>query len=127
MTARRKTEQFPRLRSRPEEAYVRLREVWTGTRQERRCSHLDQMRRVAPSSTEGCAECLALGDSWLHLRICLICGYVGCCDMAKNQHMQRHYQQTGHMLIQSFEEGEDWIWCYEDSALLIPPESPPAQ
>jgi uncharacterized UBP type Zn finger protein len=126
MPAARKLPSYPKLRSHPDEVYLRLRQVWTGTRQEKACAHGLQMRPVIPSSTRGCAECLALGDTWPHLRICLICGYVGCCDMAKNQHMLRHYRETGHMLIQSFEEGEDWIWCYVDEALLIPPEMPPA-
>jgi uncharacterized UBP type Zn finger protein len=117
--------EFPRLRSHPDRVYQQLRKAWTGTRRAKPCTHLDQMRRVTPSSTQGCADCLALGDTWPHLRICLICGYVGCCDMAKNQHMLRHYRETGHMLIQSFEEGEDWIWCYVDEALLIPPEVAP--
>jgi uncharacterized UBP type Zn finger protein len=122
-----KAAEFPRLRSHPDRVYSRLRKAWTGTRREKPCTHLDQMRRVTPSSTQGCADCLALGDTWLHLRICLICGYVGCCDMAKNQHMLRHFRETGHMLIQSYEEGEDWIWCYLDEALLVPPEAAPGE
>jgi uncharacterized UBP type Zn finger protein len=117
--------EFPRLRSHPDRVYRQLRKAWTGTHREKPCTHLDQMRRVTPSSTRGCTDCLALGDTWPHLRICLICGYVGCCDMAKNQHMLRHYRETGHTLIQSFEEGEDWIWCYIDEALLVPPEVAP--
>jgi uncharacterized UBP type Zn finger protein len=125
MHAAMKIPTYPLPRRYPEEVYLELREHWTGTRAERPCTHLGLMRRVTPSSTEGCAECLALGDDWPHLRICLICGHVGCCDMAKNHHMLNHFRQTGHMLIQSFEPDEDWIWCYEDEALLVPPDSPP--
>ena len=107
---------------RSDEPYRTLRRIWTGTTKEKPCEHQGLIQRVTPSSAEGCTECLALGDTWPHLRICLICGYVGCCDMAKNQHMIKHYESTGHVLIQSFEPGEDWIWCYEDEALLAPPE-----
>jgi uncharacterized UBP type Zn finger protein len=80
------------------------------------------MQNVTPSGTEGCPDCMELGDSWLHLRICLICGFVGCCDLAKNHHMLDHIKETGHPLVQSFEPMEDWIWCYEDEAILAPPE-----
>lgn len=104
------------------EPYRTLRKLWTGTTKERECSHLDLIHNVDPSSTEGCPDCLELGDTWLHLRICLVCGFVGCCDMAKNHHMLNHFQETGHSVIQSFEPREDWIWCYEDEALLIPPD-----
>jgi uncharacterized UBP type Zn finger protein len=78
-----------------------------------RCSHLDQAREVEPSS-QSCDECLLSGDKWVHLRICLTCGHVGCCDNSKNKHATRHYHETGHPLIQSFQPGEDWTWCYID-------------
>lgn len=104
-------------------SYADLRELWTGNREAKDCSHLHLIQDVEPSSTEGCAECLALGDTWPFLRMCLICGYVGCCDQAKNQHMLKHIQDTGHVLIRSFEPGEDWIWCYQDQALLAPPKN----
>lgn len=58
------------------------------------------------------------GDTWFHLRVCLICGHVGCCDASKNKHATKHFQETGHSLIQSGEEGEDWIWCYVDRVML---------
>ena len=106
-----------------EEPYRTLRELWTGTTKLRKCPHFAQAHPVTPSSADVCAECVALGDSWPHLRICLTCGYVGCCDMAKNHHMRTHCEQTGHPLIQSFAPGEDWIWCYQDEALLAPPPS----
>jgi len=106
----------------PKDPYRTLRKLWTGTTEERTCSHTELMQEVTPSNTEVCADCVALGDDWLHLRVCLICGYVGCCDLAKNHHMRNHYEKTGHPLIQSFQPMEDWIWCYEDKAVLAPPE-----
>ncbi len=109
------------------EPYRTLRKLWTGTTKERKCSHYELIHDVTPSNTEGCAECMALGDPWLHLRICLICGYVGCCDLAKNHHMLNHVKETGHPVVQSFEPMEDWIWCYEDEALLAPPDGMGAQ
>ncbi len=81
------------------------------------CTHRDQVRDVTPAS-EGCAKCLAKGDTWVHLRLCLICGHVGCCDNSINRHATRHFQETGHPLIQSFEPEEDWRWCYVDRAML---------
>jgi uncharacterized UBP type Zn finger protein len=83
------------------------------------CSHLDSIRDVTPSAA-GCEECLKTGDSWVHLRLCLACGHVGCCDNSPNRHATKHYRATGHPIIQSFEKGEDWIWCYEDKVYLEP-------
>lgn len=82
-----------------------------------RCSHLSVIRPVAPR-TQGCEECLASGDKWVHLRLCLSCGHVGCCDDSKNRHATRHFQSTGHPLIASLEPGESWRWCYVDQMLL---------
>ena len=83
------------------------------------CSHLDQIRDVTPSA-HGCEDCLKIGDSWVHLRLCLTCGHVGCCDDSKNKHATRHFHATNHPIIQSFEPGEDWAWCYIDELLLEP-------
>ena len=80
---------------------------------QRRCSHLSEIRDVTPS-TAGCAECLASGDRWVHLRLCLTCGHVGCCDSSPNRHATRHYHATGHPIIKSLEPGEEWGWCYVD-------------
>ena len=102
--------------------YRILRMLWTGSAEEVPCAHVDQIQKVTPSDTSVCADCVELGDTWLHLRICLTCGYVGCCDMAKNHHMLTHFKETGHPLIQSFQPMEDWIWCYEDETVLAPPE-----
>jgi uncharacterized UBP type Zn finger protein len=77
------------------------------------CTHLNQMREVTPSA-DGCEDCLRTGDSWVHLRLCMICGHVGCCDQSKNKHATKHFHSTGHPIIRSFEPREDWGWCYVD-------------
>lgn len=81
------------------------------------CSHLDQIHEVTPSA-EGCEDCLATGDRWVHLRLCLTCGHVGCCDNSKNKHATAHFHATGHPIIQSFEPNETWQWCYVDEVIL---------
>jgi uncharacterized UBP type Zn finger protein len=81
------------------------------------CPHLDQMREVTPRSN-GCEDCLRIGDTWVHLRLCMICGHVGCCDQSKNRHATKHFHATGHPIIKSFEPGEDWGWCYVDQLFL---------
>jgi K+:H+ antiporter len=77
------------------------------------CSHIDQIRHVNPRSL-GCEECLAMGDDWVHLRLCRTCGHVGCCDQSKNKHATKHFHQTNHPIIRSLEPGERWNWCYID-------------
>ena len=77
------------------------------------CSHLDTMKDVTPRST-GCEECLKMGDTWVHLRLCAQCGHVGCCDDSKNKHATKHFHATKHPIIASLERGEDWKWCYID-------------
>lgn len=86
------------------------------------CTHLDQVRITElPAAVEGCEDCLVTGDPWLHLRICLECGKVGCCDDSPNRHASAHARSSGHLLIRSLEPGEDWSWCFADEvALLIP-------
>lgn len=81
------------------------------------CGHLDQIRVVA-SDARACADCVRLGDSWVHLRLCLTCGYVGCCDSSKNRHASRHAAATGHPIVGSLERGEAWQWCYADQMLV---------
>jgi len=78
------------------------------------CPHLQTIRDVTPSAS-GCEECLKTGDAWVHLRLCLSCGHVGCCDNSKNRHATRHYHETHHPMIRSLEPGEDWGWCYVDN------------
>jgi uncharacterized UBP type Zn finger protein len=81
------------------------------------CSHKDQIQEVTPSA-KGCEECLKTGDKWVHLRICMVCGHVGCCDSSKNKHATKHYHATGHPIVKSFERGEDWMWCYVDQIFV---------
>lgn len=78
------------------------------------CSHLDQIDVEVATSGDGCEECLRDGTRWLHLRRCLQCGHVGCCDSSPMRHATAHHGETAHALVQSFEPGEDWIWCYVD-------------
>jgi monovalent cation:H+ antiporter-2, CPA2 family len=81
------------------------------------CTHVDQIREVA-ARTEGCEDCLRIGDSWVHLRLCMACGHVGCCDNSNNKHATAHFRQTGHPVIKSFEPRETWGWCYADEVML---------
>jgi uncharacterized UBP type Zn finger protein len=79
------------------------------------CSHLNQIQpNVQPSTPNGCTECLQTGDPWVHLRECLVCGHIGCCDSSVNKHATKHFHQTQHAVMQSFQPGEDWRWCYID-------------
>ncbi len=83
----------------------------------KKCSHLDDLQAVKPLS-DGCEECLRTGDEWEHLRLCLTCGHVGCCDDSKNKHATAHFHSTGHPVIESLEPGEGWRWCYLDEIPL---------
>jgi uncharacterized UBP type Zn finger protein len=85
-----------------------------------RCKHLAQVRDVAAKTPEGCEECLQSGDGWVHLRLCLECGHVGCCDDSPNRHATRHFHQTKHPVMRSFEPGEDWGYCYVDAITFEP-------
>ncbi len=89
------------------------------------CTHLDQAREVCPSA-QGCEDCLRTGDRWVHLRICMTCGHVGCCDSSPNKHATAHWHATQHPLVRSFEPGEDWWWCYADGLAFQVPGAPPA-
>jgi len=81
------------------------------------CAHLDQIRDVKPSAA-GCEECLKMKDRWVHLRMCLTCGHVGCCDSSKNKHATKHFHATSHPIVRSIEPGERWRWCYVDELLI---------
>lgn len=83
-----------------------------------KCTHVDQTKRAKPRTPDGCEECLATGDQWVALRLCQTCGHVGSCDSSKNKHARQHFQATRHPVIQSFEPGEDWRWCYIDETYL---------
>ena len=81
------------------------------------CNHLKESPKAKPRA-EGCEECLKMGDDWVHLRACLQCGHVGCCDSSRNKHATKHFHATRHPLVQSIERGEDWMWCYVDEVVL---------
>jgi uncharacterized UBP type Zn finger protein len=78
-----------------------------------KCTHLNQVK-ITSASKHVCEDCIKTGDTWVHLRMCLICGHVGCCDSSKNKHATKHFHAVGHPLIRSIEPGERWIWCYTD-------------
>lgn len=77
------------------------------------CPHLNQIKVLRPPTNDvkGCVDCLKSGDPWETLRICKTCGYIGCCDNSKNQHMTKHFKSSGHPLIQSVQPNESWYWC----------------
>ncbi len=81
------------------------------------CKHLSKIHDVKPK-TNGCEECLKTGDRWIHLRLCLSCGHVGCCDSSKNRHATKHYNATDHPIMQSVEPGENWRWCFIDEEMV---------
>jgi len=87
------------------------------------CSHLDQVAVTELLvAVDGCEECLRDGGKWLHLRICLSCGHVGCCDDSPNRHATAHHHETSHPIIHSLEPGEEWCWCYLDEVAFVLPE-----
>src|SRR5262249_30911621 len=90
------------------------------------CTHLDTIHDVTPSST-GCEDCLAAGThNWVHLRLCMECGHVGCCDNSPNRHATAHFHSVQHPIIRSYEPGEDWFWCYVDDLGFELEDAPPA-
>ena len=90
------------------------------------CTHLDTVADVEPSST-GCEDCLRIGGRWVHLRMCMACGHVGCCDNSPNRHATAHWHDhPDHPLIRSYEPGEGWWWCYPDELFFEVPDAPPA-
>ncbi|HEX5429520.1 MAG TPA: UBP-type zinc finger domain-containing protein [Patescibacteria group bacterium] len=83
------------------------------------CAHIqDANPNTEPKTPNGCEECLEIGDTWVHLRLCLTCGHVGCCDSSKNKHATKHFHATGHPVIKSFQPGENWRWCYIDELMV---------
>ena len=82
----------------------------------KKCKHLDQVK-FRTTDTDVCEECVKLGDIWVHLRMCMVCGNVGCCDSSKNKHATKHFHHTSHPVMRSIEPGEDWIWCYIDEII----------
>jgi uncharacterized UBP type Zn finger protein len=86
------------------------------------CTHLDHVQITElPQSVEGCEDCLATGGQWLHLRICLECGHVGCCDSSPNRHASRHARESSHPIIRSLEPEEYWSWCFVDEVGMVIP------
>ena len=85
------------------------------------CTHLDQIEVEPPPRAEvaGCEECLKTGDSWVHLRVCLSCGKIGCCDSSPNRHASRHAAEVDHPIVRSMEPGEDWCWCFKDEVGFV--------
>jgi hypothetical protein len=81
------------------------------------CSHTDSVRLVTPSAL-GCEDCLKIGGVWLHLRLCRTCGHVGCCDQSSHRHATKHFQATGHPIIEGYDPPEGWGWCYVDELFL---------
>jgi uncharacterized UBP type Zn finger protein len=80
------------------------------------CSHLNQIK-FKNTDKHVCEECIKTGDTWVHLRLCLECGHVGCCDSSKNTHATKHYHSSKHPLVRSIEPGESWVWCYVDQIM----------
>jgi uncharacterized UBP type Zn finger protein len=83
----------------------------------KQCTHVDQIKDV-PDPKRLCEECVAIGSQWVHLRQCLSCGHVGCCDSSPNRHATKHYRSSKHPIMRSIEPGEDWGWCYVDEVML---------
>ena len=83
-----------------------------------RCTHLDQIDAEFGAGAAGCEECLRDGTRWVHLRRCTTCGHIGCCDSSPGRHATAHHRATAHPIIQSYEPGEDWLWCYVDELAL---------
>ncbi|MGC9991480.1 MAG: UBP-type zinc finger domain-containing protein [Candidatus Cybelea sp.] len=81
------------------------------------CEHIEDAGHPDPRTPQGCEECLKIGGTWVHLRLCLTCGHVGCCDSSPNTHATKHYHATRHPVIRSFQPGEHWRWCYVDEVL----------
>jgi len=83
------------------------------------CSHT-KLIRFTTTDKDYCEDCVKIGDDWVHLRLCLSCGHVACCDSSKNKHATKHFHATKHPIVQSLEPGEDWLWCYVDEVMMEP-------
>ena len=83
------------------------------------CQHLDTIEFLeVPDEIPGCEDCLKTGGWWVHLRMCMQCGHIGCCDNSPNRHATKHFRSSSHPIIRSAEPGEDWSWCYEDELMF---------
>lgn len=83
------------------------------------CTHLDQITVEKPDEVEGCEDCLKIGGTWVHLRVCRSCGHIGCCDSSPNRHASKHVAAANHPIVSSMEPGEDWSYCYVDDAAFV--------
>jgi hypothetical protein len=84
------------------------------------CEHFEKLDAKEPKTPQGCEECLAQGGEWVHLRLCLECGHVGCCDNSPRKHATKHFHRSGHAVIRSFEPGENWGWCFVHKVTVDP-------
>jgi uncharacterized UBP type Zn finger protein len=82
------------------------------------CTHIQEVNQNIPGNTKGCEECEKIGSDWVHLRLCLSCGHVGCCDSSPNKHATKHFHKVRHPVIKSYEPGENWEWCFVDNIML---------
>jgi len=82
----------------------------------KKCLHLDQIK-ITTTDKRVCEECVKMGDRWVHLRLCMVCGNIGCCDSSKNKHATKHFHSNKHPVMRSIEPGDDWIWCYIDEMI----------
>lgn len=82
------------------------------------CEHLRSITVAEPTTTDGCEDCIPIGGRWVHLRMCMSCGHVGCCDSSPNRHATAHFDSTAHPVVQSFEPEERWAWCYVDEDMI---------
>lgn len=87
------------------------------------CTHLDEIKVERPDNVAGCEDCLKIGGTWVHLRVCRTCGHVGCCDSSPNRHASAHVRETSHPIVTSLETGEYWSYCYVDSVAFMLQES----
>jgi hypothetical protein len=84
------------------------------------CNHFEHVTAKEPNTPAGCEECLQAGGHWVHLRLCLVCGHVGCCDNSPGTHATKHFHESTHAIMRSFEPGENWGWCYVDEEFVEP-------
>jgi uncharacterized UBP type Zn finger protein len=87
------------------------------------CEHIGHVKPLPPKTPEGCEECLKAGARWVHLRLCLSCGHVGCCDSSPNRHATKHFHQTHHPIVASYEPEERWAWCFVDEEAVDLPRA----
>jgi uncharacterized UBP type Zn finger protein len=87
------------------------------------CTHLDEIKVERPDNVAGCEDCLKIGGTWVHLRVCRTCGHVGCCDSSPNRHASQHVRETSHPIVTSLETGEYWSYCYVDNVAFMLQES----